>query len=84
MDARDAVPAGTFEALQGDVYDGVIDVVESNHPSGMDRLTAALSRATALSLGQHPLVSITKPDDVKGICHQLANDSRLSWMKEGS
>jgi hypothetical protein len=30
MDARDAVPDGTFEALQGDVFDGVIDVVESS------------------------------------------------------
>ncbi|BCN78911.1 ABC-three component system protein [Prescottella equi] len=82
MDARDAVPDGTFEALQGDVYDGVIDVVESSHPSGLDRLSAVLTHATALSLGQHALVSITKPDDIKGICHQLANDSRLSWTEE--
>ncbi|WP_405160872.1 hypothetical protein OG203_31475 [Nocardia sp. NBC_01499] len=81
MDARDAVPDGTFDALQGDVYDGVIDVVEANHPSGLDRLTAVLTHATALNLGQHALVSITKPDDVKGICHQLANESRLSWTK---
>ena len=81
MDARDAVPDGTFEALQEDVYDGVIDVVEADHPSGMDRLTAVLQHVTALNLGQHALVSITKPNDVKGICHQLANESRLSWMK---
>lgn len=84
MDARDGVPEGTFEALQGDVYDGVIDVVESNHPSGLHRLTAVLTHSTALSLGQHALVSITKPDDIKGICHQLANDSRLSWTKEAT
>lgn len=84
MDARDAVPDGTFEALQGDVYDGVIDVVESNHPSGLDRLTRVLTHATVLSLGQHPLVSITKPDDIKGICHQLANDMRLSWMRDAT
>jgi hypothetical protein len=84
MDARDAVPDGTFDALQGDVYDGVIDVVESSHPSGLDRLSAVLIHATALSLGPHALVSITKPDDVKGICHQLANDSRLSWIKEAT
>ncbi|WP_280457721.1 ABC-three component system protein [Nocardia carnea] len=84
MDARDAVPDGTFEALQGDVFDGVIDVVESNHPSALDRLTAVLVQATALNLGQHALVAITRPDDVKGICHQLSNDSRLSWAKEGT
>ncbi|MGM7646069.1 ABC-three component system protein [Nocardia sp. JW2] len=81
MDARDAVPDGTFESLQDDVYDCVIDVVEANHPSGMDRLTSVLRHATAVNLGQHALVSITKPDDVKGICHQLANESRISWVK---
>ncbi|WP_039824885.1 ABC-three component system protein [Nocardia testacea] len=81
MDARDSVPDGTFESLQDDVYDCVIDVVEANHPSGMDRLTSVLRHATALNLGQHALVSITKPDDVKGICHQLANESRISWVK---
>lgn len=79
MDVRDAVPEGTFERLQDDVHAGVIETVESEHGSGMLRLTAALNHATLLDLSAHPLVSLARPDDRKGICHQLANDHKITW-----
>ena len=79
MDVRDAVPDGTFERLQDDVHSGVIEVAEADHHSGMDRLSAVLSQSVVLDLSAHPLVSLTRPEDRKGICHQLANDSRLTW-----
>nr|WP_093583456.1 ABC-three component system protein [Geodermatophilus amargosae] len=79
MDVRDAVPEGTFERLQDDIHAGVIETVESEHASGMLRLTAALNHATLLDLSAHPLVSLARPDDRKGICHQLANDHKIAW-----
>jgi hypothetical protein len=30
------------------------------------------------------LVSVTRVPDKQGICHQLANDDRLTWTKEES
>lgn len=81
MDVRDSVPDGTFESLQGDVHAGVIEIVDAEHSSAMVRLTAALNQATLLDLSAHSLVSVARPEDRKGICHQLANDSRLGWAR---
>lgn len=77
--ARDSVPEGTFEALQDDVHAGVVDVAEASHACGMDRLREVLKQSTQLDLSAHALVSVSRLEDRKGICHQLANDDRLSW-----
>lgn len=82
--ARDSVPEGTFEALQDDIHDGVIDVAEANHACGMDRLRRVLTQSTQLDLSAHALVSVSRVDDRKGICHQLANEDRLTWTDQTS
>ncbi|GAB5903309.1 ABC-three component system protein [Mycobacteroides chelonae] len=78
--ARDSVPDGTFQALQNDVHAGVIEVAESEHPTGLERLAQVLTASTQLDLSSHTLVSVANLEDRKGICHQLANEDRLSWM----
>lgn len=78
--ARDSVPEGTFEALQDDIYAGVVEVAESDHGSGMARLTAVLTASGALDLSNHTLITVSSQNDRKGICHQLANEDRLTWM----
>lgn len=82
--ARDSVPPGTFEALQTDVHSGVVEVAEASHQSGMDRLTSVLTTSGQLDLSAHALISVSSIDDRKGICHQLANEDRLTWVKEES
>lgn len=82
--ARDSVPPGTFEALQGDVHSGVVEVAEASHQSGMDRLTSVLTTSGQLDLSAHALISVSSIDDRKGICHQLANEDRLTWVKDES
>lgn len=79
--ARDSVPPGTFAALQTDVLAGVVEVAESSHPTGMERLTSVLTASGQLDLGAHALISVSRLDDRKGICHQLANEDRLTWVK---
>lgn len=79
--ARDSVPPGTFEALQTDVLSGVVEVAESSHPTGMIRLASVLTTSGQLDLSAHALISVSSLDDRKGICHQLANDDRLTWVK---
>lgn len=78
--SRDNVPPGTFENLQDEMYDGIIDVVESAHEDGYERLRATLRHATTIALTSNPLVSVTKTQDRQGICHQLANDDRVNWV----
>lgn len=78
--ARDSVPEGTFELLQEDVYAGVIDTAETNHASGLDRLRAVLTQSGQLDLGAHALISVSRIEDRQGICHQLANADKLTWV----
>ncbi|MCH9729312.1 MAG: hypothetical protein K0U84_06485 [Actinomycetia bacterium] len=82
--ARDSVPEGTFQALQDDVHAGVVEVAESEHPTGMDRLTHVLTTSAQLDLSSHTLVSVANLEDRKGICHQLANEDRLTWTRSGA
>ncbi|SHN72390.1 ABC-three component system protein [Desulfovibrio litoralis] len=80
--ARDSVPVGTFEELQGEVHAGVVDVAESSqHKDSLDRVNAVTSAAISMQLTSNPLIQVTKAQDRKGICHQLANEDRLIWKK---
>jgi hypothetical protein len=80
--SRDTVPPGTFENLQTDIYDGVVDVCESTYKCDMDRLDKTMSQATNVAVDASPLASVTRPRDKQGMCHQLVNDGRLSWRKQ--
>lgn len=79
--ARDSVPEGTYEELQDDVYFGVIDTAESSYQTGMDRLQAVMKQAGQLELNNLVLIAVTKILDRLGICQQLANDDRLTWVE---
>lgn len=81
LHARDAVPPGTFEALQDDVHAGVIEMADSEYESSMERLTQVLQASTQIDLSAHALTSISRIADRKGICHQLANEDRLKWVR---
>jgi hypothetical protein len=81
--ARDHIPPGTFESLQDDVYSGVAEVEEQDFAVGYDRLKAVLEAARNMQLGTNILLRVERPDDRKGICHQLANVDRLIWVQGG-
>ena len=78
--ARDRTPSGTFEALQDDIYNGVIDVCEASHSSGFDRLRSTISQAANIDISGNALVGVTQVADKQGACHQLANDDQLTWV----
>lgn len=78
--ARDTVPEGTFAALQDEVCHGVIDICEGHYSDGFERMRATMTQAAALSVAANPLRSAIKAQDRQGICHQLANDDRLTWV----
>jgi hypothetical protein len=79
--ARDSVPTGTFEALQHEIHAGVVDVCETNHADGYQRVCAVLKEARNLPITGNPLIARAKLQDREGICHQLANEERLRWTK---
>ena len=78
--ARDNVPKGTFTTLQEEIFDGVVDGCEDDHDDGFTRMKSTIRQATTISLTSNPLVSVTRVRDRQGICHQLANEDRLTWV----
>ena len=78
---RDKTEAGTFESLQQEIYNGVVDTCEASYPDGYQRVVAVTNAAKNLPIDAHPLAPSTFLQDKHGICHQLANEERLSWRK---
>jgi len=78
--SRDTLPGEAFEHLQQQIFDGVIDICESTHPSGFDRVKATTSQAAKLELTSSALLGRVDIADRHGVCHQLANDDRLTWV----
>lgn len=78
--ARDSVPPSTFESLQNELYDAVIETVEDLHADGLERLRQTLDQAVNAQLSANALIQVTEPADRRGICHQLANEDRLTWV----
>lgn len=79
--SRDNVPLGTFEQLLDEVYSGIIDVIQAKHPDAMERVLASVKQAKALALASNALVTRVSTADKGGMCHQLANNSRVTWRK---
>jgi hypothetical protein len=79
--ARDTVPPGTFEDLQNEVHSGVVDVETAHHSNAFLRLNAVTHAATILQLNANALITVVKVQDRRGICHQLANENKLTWTR---
>lgn len=77
--SRDTVPAGTFDALQEEVFQGVVDVSDAPHTNGYARMKATVAQAALVTSTSNPLASAMQVQDRQGICHQLANEDRLTW-----
>lgn len=78
--ARDTVPDGTFSALQDEIFYGVVDICEDAHADGFARMKATVLLSASIAATANPLASAFKTQDRQGICHQLANDDRLTWV----
>jgi hypothetical protein len=80
--ARDSVPSGTFEDLQNDMFDGVVDTAEDDHKGGLEKLKSVMKESKSVPLDANGLIHAVRVKDRYGICHQLANDDRLIWVKD--
>ena len=80
--SRDYLPDGAFAALQEDVHDGVREVVSESYPCGLNRVKATTKHAKLVPIEGHPLRDVIRPRDKAGICHQLANEDRITWICE--
>jgi hypothetical protein len=79
--SRDTLPAGEFEKLQEEVHSGIKDDVRGDHADGYRRIVAVVKTARSLQLTSNPLTTRIHTRDRGGICHQLANDGKVRWVK---
>lgn len=79
--SRDTLPQGEFEKLQDEVHSGVKDDERGDHADGYRRVLAVVKTARALQLTSNPLTTRIHTRDRGGICHQLANDGKVRWVK---
>jgi hypothetical protein len=82
--ARACVLPNTFEHLQEQFFKGVVDAHDAKHDSSMSRLTKVMEVACIIQIGSNILWPKSSMEDRHGICHQLANDDRLTWYQGGS
>jgi hypothetical protein len=80
--SRDSVPGETFEGLQDEVFDGIIDVHDGNYNSGYERMDAVLKASRDLQITSNALILVSTLVDRRGMCHQLANDDKLNWCNK--
>jgi len=80
--SRDNLPEQyPFEQIQEQVLDGVIDTAESDHRSGYERVCKTTDAAAQVRVSNHPLEGYIKGKALRGVCHQLANENRLIWVR---
>lgn len=82
--SRDNVPPGTFETLQDEIEDGVQEIYNAEYSSGFQRVVKTVQKARDIAITGNPLIGVMRTNDRAGICHQLANDDRLTWVRADS
>lgn len=81
MFSRDTLPQGEFEKLQDELHGGIKDEIRYDFENGYLRVLAVVKTARSLQLSSHALISQVTVRDRGGICHQLANDKKVKWVK---
>ncbi|MHA3126760.1 ABC-three component system protein [Legionella pneumophila] len=77
--SRDYLESGEFERLQDIIFTGIENIILSEHTHGFERVKNAIQEAFKIQIDSHPLKERLDTLDRAGICHQLANNNKLSW-----
>jgi hypothetical protein len=82
--SRDIYPnEPEFERLLDMVYAGIRPTVaQLKLKSGMDRLDAAVDKASSLQVQESRLSPQLRGGDLPGTCHHLVNKGKLMWVKK--
>lgn len=80
--ANESLPSETiFEEFQDFIYDALEDIINDDYENGFICLKETLKEVQRIDLSGNIISQVTRPADRKGICHQLANDERIRWVK---
>lgn len=81
--SRDSLPTGNtcFAELKEEIFHSVVDISNQAHTTGYENIKKTTAIAVALNIQSNALLSVSKTQDKIGICHHLANENKLTWVK---
>lgn len=81
--SRDNLPDDkAYTNLCNQMLQGIRPTLNRRHNDGYEKLVDTTEKAVAVSITSNILTSEMEPSDRVGICHQLANDGVVRWVKE--
>lgn len=80
--SRDGFPAGCYDKLKAECHDGIDTVFYQKHDDGLRRFLKVTEHSTKVQYDSHPLRHFLQVADRKGLCHQLVNDRKFTWVKK--
>lgn len=81
--SRDNLPDDKeYTNLCNQMLQGIRPTLNRRHNDGYEKLVDTTEKAVTVSITSNILTSEMEPSDRVGICHQLANDGIVRWVKE--
>ena len=77
---RDNLPMQVYIDFQENILNGVINTVEGEYENGFIKVKTVEDAAVKITVESNPLREVCNTIDKKGVCHQLVNDGRISWV----
>ena len=68
----------SYEQLKDQVEYGVMDIYERKYESELQRVKSTTQQANTLNISNDEIKNVTVQDKT-GMCHELVNESRLTW-----
>jgi hypothetical protein len=81
--SRDNLPDDKeYTNLCNQMLQGIRPTLNRLHTDGYEKLVDTTEKAVSVSITSNILTAEMEPSDRVGICHQLANDGAVRWVKE--
>ena len=80
---RDNLPIEVYEKFTDDIFESVINIAEENFDdNGFNKLKAVENQASKTTIESNPIREVCQTVDKKGVCHQLVNEKKLTWVDD--
>lgn len=80
--SRDGFPEDCYDKLKEECHEGVHSVLREAHDDGYQRFLKVSTQSVNIPYDSHPLRHFLQTSDRKGLCHQLVNDRKFTWVKK--
>lgn len=80
--SRDNLPSEVYDDFVVNIYDGIINVAENDYDNGFVKVKEVEDASVKITIESNPLREVCNTIDKKGVCHQLVNDNKITWINE--